>query len=42
VEENGKVPYLGNFDAVIQLPIAKSNFDFLPQQIPHLDLLGMK
>lgn len=39
VEENGKVP-TGNFDAVIQLPIAKVILTSTTQ-IPHLDLLGM-
>lgn len=39
VEENGKVP-AGNFDAVIQLPVAKVILTSTTQ-IPHLDLLGM-
>jgi iron complex transport system substrate-binding protein len=39
VEENGKVP-AGNFDAVIQLPVA-SVILTSTTQIPHLDLLGM-
>lgn len=39
LEENGKIP-VGNFDAVIQLPITKVILTSTTQ-IPHLDLLNM-